>query len=170
MDSLHTKVNTIDTNLDTALVNQANIESKIDTVDSNVDTMLVNQANIVSEINVNEAKIDALTLSVNTIDTNINTVLTNQGEILTQIDANEAKIDAIVCNPNPCFNGGTCTVVDGATSCQCSSDFTGATCETEREYFLVIQRLRTFTCWSFIVLHLSNVKSETTFSFKFKSL
>lgn len=47
------KVDILDTNVDTSLVNQTNIESKVDIIDTNVDTALVNQTNI-------EGKIDTL--------------------------------------------------------------------------------------------------------------
>ncbi len=36
-----------------------------------------------------------------------------------------------VCSPNPCLNGGNCSVVSGAAYCTCPSGYTGTTCQTQ---------------------------------------
>ena len=33
------------------------------------------------------------------------------------------------CDPNPCFNGGTCTSGDTGFTCTCLPEFSGARCD-----------------------------------------
>ena len=37
-----------------------------------------------------------------------------------------------VCEPSPCYNGGTCTVVDGKASCECPTGYDGEQCENSK--------------------------------------
>ena len=48
------------------------------------------------------------------------------------------EIEVDPCDPNPCLNDGTCTVVGEAPTsdftCSCPADFTGDICETGQYY------------------------------------
>jgi hypothetical protein len=52
------EIDTIDTNVDTLLVDTTNIEAKIDIVDSNVDALLVDTTNIEAKIDIVDANVD----------------------------------------------------------------------------------------------------------------
>ena len=106
------KVDIIDTNVDTSLVNQASMEGKIDTVDTNVDTSLVNQTNIEGKIDTVDANVDTSLVNqatidgkIDIIDTNVDTGLVNQTSIEGKIDTSlvnetniEGKIDTGLTN------------------------------------------------------------------------
>ena len=36
------------------------------------------------------------------------------------------------CSPSPCYNGGTCTVVDGGPQCECPPGYSGDVCEESK--------------------------------------
>ena len=36
------------------------------------------------------------------------------------------------CNPTPCYNGGNCTIVDGAPHCECPDGYSGDICEISK--------------------------------------
>lgn len=80
-DSVEAKVDIVDTNVDTALVNQATIEGKIDTVDTVVDSIQTDTTSI-------ESKVDIL-------DTNVDTSLVNQTNMETKIDTIDTVVDSI---------------------------------------------------------------------------
>ena len=43
----------------------------------------------------------------------------------------EEKIGKILCEPNPCMNGGQCTILFDELTCNCLQGFVGEFCQTD---------------------------------------
>src|SRR5262245_9550759 len=63
------------------------------------------------------------------IFTTIDDTATDAGDAQADVGVAEAGVDA--CRPNPCLNGGSCTLDASAQAvCACPTGFTGPRCET----------------------------------------
>lgn len=58
----------------------------------------------------------------------------SDGDLVTPIDGSVEDAPnkpVVTCEPNPCANGGTCSVINGTPTCSCASGFAGSSCESD---------------------------------------
>ncbi|XP_054597957.2 neurexin 3a isoform X10 [Nothobranchius furzeri] len=71
------------------------------------------------------------------------------------------------CTVNPCENGGTCTLVDGAAICDCSkTEYKGRFCSEAREENVATFRGSEFFCYDLSQNPIQSSSDEITLSFK----